>query len=87
MGSISGQTSKFEQNNKKGQSSVTLVPQLYSGTDKMFILGVTSGFELSFRSAIMKIYPFTNLCWLNEDENMQPNKCFDPIGHYMSHSQ
>ena len=30
----------------------------------------TAEFSLSFGNAIMKIYPFTTLSWMNEDENM-----------------
>ena len=26
----------------------------------------------------LSIYPFITLCWVNEDENMQPNKFFQP---------
>ena len=33
-------------------------------------LGLQSGFNLSFGSAVVKIYPFATLCWVNKDENM-----------------
>ena len=32
----------------------------------------SAGFELSFGSAAVKIYPFTILYWVNENENMYP---------------
>ena len=34
----------------------------------------------------MKIYPFANLCWVNKDENMLPDKYFQSIEQYISHS-
>lgn len=33
-----------------------------------------TGFDLSFGSVVVKIYRFATLCWVNNDENMQPNK-------------
>ena len=45
-------------------------------------------FDLSFRSAIVKIYPFANLCWVNKDENYSltnfPSPS-QPKGQYISH--
>ena len=44
--------------------------------------------QLSFGSAIVKIYPFTILCWVNEDKKTCSStiKFSQPVEHYMSHS-
>ena len=39
-----------------------------------------SGFNLSFRNAAIKIYPFATFCWVDDDENMWPNKSYLAIG-------
>ena len=39
----------------------------------MIYIFIYIGFNLFFGSAFMKIYPFTILYWVNEDENMYPN--------------
>ena len=36
--------------------------------------------------AVMKIYPFAKLCWVNKNQNMQPNKFPQPVGKYISYS-
>ena len=45
-----------------------------------------AGFDLSFGSTIVKIYPFTNFCWLKKDENMYYNNFFQPRGQYIFHN-
>ena len=42
------------------------------------------GFDSSFGSAAVKIYPFTTLCWVNRDENISLNKVSEPIGQHIS---
>ena len=37
-------------------------------------------FDLSFGSAVMKIYPFAILHWVKNNENMYPNNFTQPIG-------
>ena len=49
------------------------------------IISIIAGFDLSFWSAVVKIYPFANLCWVNKDENIQSNKLSWPIGQYIPH--
>ena len=44
------------------------------------------GFDLSVLNAVVKSYPFTTLCWVNKNENVQPDKFPQPIGQYFSHS-
>ena len=39
----------------------------------------STGFNLSFWSAVVKIYPFVTLCWMNKDKNIYPNKLAQPI--------
>ena len=39
-----------------------------------------SGFDLSFRNAAIKIYPFATFCWVDDDENMWPNISYLAIG-------
>ena len=38
----------------------------------LYILYIYTGFDLSFGSTVVKIYPFVTLIWLNKDENMFP---------------
>ena len=37
-------------------------------------LELRPGFNLSFGSPVVKIYPFATLCWVNKDEKMYSNK-------------
>ena len=45
----------------------------------------SSGFDLSFWSVVVKIYPCTALYCVNTHENMNRNKFSQPIGQYISH--
>ena len=42
--------------------------------------------NLFFRSAVMKMYHFTTLCWVNKDENICTNKFFQPVGQCIFHN-
>ena len=38
--------------------------------ENRYYVNIVSRFNLSFGSAVVKIYPFANLCWVNKDKTI-----------------